>query len=102
MLTLSPECQKVVDSVMLLAAHNHPSMFLIMVQSRTGMNTDYIHNRLKDWVMERHTPLERRHFLEEILLAALDVQSEAIHGIDWQKLCGVDYKIRVKMLMEEL
>lgn len=102
MITLSPECQKVVDSVRLLAAHNHPSMFLIMVQSRTGMTTDYIHNRLKDWVMERQMPPERRHCLEEILLAALDVQSEAIHGINWQNLCGVDYKIRVKMLMEEL
>lgn len=102
MLTLSSECQKVVESVRLLAAHNHPSMFLILVQSRTGMTTDYIHNRLKDWVMDRHMPSERRHCLKEILLAALDVQSEAIHGIDWQSLCGADYKIRVKMLMGEL
>lgn len=102
MLTLSPECQKVVDSVRLLAAHNHPSMFLIMVQSRTGMNTDYIHIRLKDWVLGHYVTPERKQIVEMILLEALNVQSEAIHGIDWESLCGVDYKHQVKLLMGEM
>lgn len=102
MLTLSSECQSVIESVRLLAAHNHPSMFLMLVQSRTGMTTDYIHSRLKDWVLGRYVTPERKQIVEMILLEALNVQSEAIHGIDWVSLCGVDYKHQVKLLMGEM
>lgn len=102
MLTLTKACQDVIDSVRALAGHNHPSMFLILVQSRTGMTTDYIHSRLKDWALGRYVTPERKQIVEMILLEALNVQSEAIHGIDWEALCGVDYKHQVKLLMGDM
>lgn len=102
MLTLSPECQKVVDSVRLLAGHGAPSMFLIDISNRTGFSTEYINNRLKDWIMERSMINGRRIILADILQAALDIQSESAHGVKWEELCGIDHKHQIKLLAGEL
>lgn len=99
MITLSTECQKVVDSVRLLAGHGAPSMFLFGVHQKTGFDITYIHFALSHWFQGKRVP---ENILEEILLAALNVQSETIHGIDWEALCGVDHKHQVKVLMGEL
>lgn len=77
-------------------------MFLIDISKRTGFSTEYINNRLKDWIMERSMINGRRLILADILQAALDIQSESAHGVKWEELCGIDHKHQIKLLAGEL